>query len=186
MDRLWAPWRMTYIDGIGDDGAQGGCFLCAARDATDNRKGLVFLRRPHAFAVLNRFPYNNGHTLIVPAAHKGHLDDLADAELLALMALTRDVIKVFRAFLRPDGFNVGFNFGRTAGAGLPEHLHLHIVPRWNGDTNFMPVLADTKVIPQSLEDLYDRLCAAIAAGGASTQTTSPRRTPRTQRKKKKA
>ena len=154
---------MAYIDGINDDGTQNGCFLCAARDAKDDRKALVFLRRPHAFAVLNRFPYNNGHTLIVPASHKGNLEDLSDEEMLAIMKTAGEVVAVFRRFLRPDGFNIGFNFGRTAGAGLPEHLHLHIVPRWNGDTNFMPVLADTKVIPQSLEDLYDRLCAAMTS-----------------------
>ena len=163
MDRLWAPWRMAYIDGMSDAGGPpDGCFLCAARDATDDRKALVFLRQPHAFAILNRFPYNNGHTLIVPNAHKGDLADLGDEELLALMTLARDVMGVYRRFLRPDGFNVGFNFGRTAGAGLPEHLHLHVVPRWNGDTNYMPVLADTKVIPQSLEAFYERTLAAIA------------------------
>jgi len=116
MDRLWAPWRMAYIDGMGDAGSPPpGCFLCAARDAPDDRKALVFLRQPHAFAVLNRFPYNNGHTLIVPNAHQGDLADLGDEELLALMTLARDVMGVYRRFLRPDGFNVGFNFGRTAG-----------------------------------------------------------------------
>ena len=161
MERLWAPWRMTYIDGIEDDGSHGGCFLCAARDAEDDRRALVFLRRPLAFAVLNRFPYNNGHALIVPAAHKGRLADLSDDEMLEIMGLARDVMAVYRQVLRPDGFNLGMNFGRTAGAGLPEHLHLHVVPRWNGDTNFMPVLGDTKIIPQSLEDLYDRLRAAL-------------------------
>ena len=163
MERLWAPWRMTYIDGINDDGTQNGCFLCAARDSKDDRRSLVFLRRPAAFAVLNRFPYNNGHTLIVPAAHKGDLEQLADDEMLAILKTAGEVTAVFRQFLRPDGFNIGFNFGRTAGAGLPDHLHLHIVPRWNGDTNFMPVLADTKVIPQALEDLYDRLRDAFDA-----------------------
>ena len=166
MERLWAPWRMSYIDGIGNDGSHSSCFLCDARDSKDDRKSLVFLRQPHAFAVLNHFPYNNGHTLIVPAAHKGSLDDLADGEMLALMRLARDVMAIQRRLMRPDGFNVGFNFGRAAGAGLPEHLHLHVVPRWNGDTNYMPVLADTKVMPQSLEDLYDRLHAAIDAGTA--------------------
>lgn len=162
MDRLWAPWRMTYINGMGDGGSPNACFLCAARDAKDDRAALVFLRRPLAFAVLNRYPYNNGHTLIVPTAHKGNLEELSDEEMLALMTMTRDVIALFKRFFRPDGFNVGLNFGRSAGAGLPEHLHLHIVPRWTGDTNFMPVLGDTKVIPQSLEDLYDRILAELA------------------------
>jgi ATP adenylyltransferase len=156
---------MAYIDGIGPDGSQGGCFLCAARDAKDDRTARLFLRRPEAFAVLNSFPYNNGHTLVVPAAHKGDLADLTDAEMLALMQTARDVMAVFKRLVRPDGFNVGFNFGRTAGAGLPEHLHLHVVPRWNGDTNFMPVLADTKIIPQSLDDLYERIRAAVAGEG---------------------
>ena len=166
MDRLWAPWRMAYIDGMNNNGGHGGCFLCSARDADDDREALVFMRRPKAFAVLNRFPYNNGHTLIVPNAHKGDLEDLSDDECLALMTLTRDVLGMFKQILRPDGFNVGVNFGRTAGAGLPEHLHLHVVPRWNGDTNFMPVLGETKVIPQSLQDIYDRIVAAITEGSA--------------------
>jgi len=166
MDRLWAPWRMTYIDGMNDDGSQkSGCFLCAARDAKDDRPALVLVRRERAFAVLNRFPYNNGHTLIVSAAHKGGLDDLEDAEMLALLNLARDVMAAIKRLARPDGFNVGLNVGRVAGAGLPGHLHLHVVPRWSGDTNFMPVLGETKVIPQSLEDLYDRGPAALAAAG---------------------
>jgi ATP adenylyltransferase len=166
MDRLWAPWRMKYIDGMKPNGTPNACFLCAARDGTDDRKSLVFMRRPHAFAVLNHYPYNNGHTLIVPSAHKGMMEELTDDEMLGLMTLARDVITVYKGFFRPDGFNVGLNFGRAAGAGLPEHMHLHIVPRWSGDTNFMPVLADTKVIPQSLEDLYDRIVAAVAKAKA--------------------
>ena len=169
MDRLWAPWRMAYIDGMSGDGGHDGCFLCAARDAADDGEVLVFMRRPKAFAILNRFPYNNGHTLIVPNAHAGDLADLADGDLLALMGLARDVMGLFRHILRPDGFNVGFNFGRTAGAGLPEHLHLHLVPRWDGDTNFMPVLGETKVIPQSLDDIYDRIVAAVTEAGAGGQ-----------------
>jgi ATP adenylyltransferase len=152
---------MAYIDGMSDDGHKSGCFLCAARDAADDRRALVFLRRPLAFAVLNRFPYNNGHALIVPNAHKGEMADLADDEMLAMMALARDVMALYGRVLRADGYNLGLNFGRVAGAGLPEHLHLHLVPRWSGDTNFMAVLADTKVIPQSLEDLFDRLRAAM-------------------------
>lgn len=162
MDRLWAPWRMSYIDGMSDGGGQAeGCFLCAARDSGDDRASLVFFRREHCFAVLNRFPYNNGHTLIVPNAHEGELEALSDDAMRGLMALARDVMGLYRRLMRPDGFNVGLNFGRVAGAGLPEHLHLHVVPRWSGDTNFMPVLGETKVIPQSLEDLYDRIDEAI-------------------------
>jgi len=161
MDRLWAPWRMAYIDDMDDSGSTGGCFLCAARDAEDNRQALVILRRPPIFVVLNRFPYNNGHTLVVPEAHKAELGELTEEEMLGLMAVTREVLDAFKQLFRPDGFNVGLNFGRAAGAGLPGHLHLHIVPRWSGDTNFMPVLGQTKVIPQSLEDTYDRIVEAL-------------------------
>ncbi|MCX5683036.1 MAG: HIT domain-containing protein, partial [Planctomycetota bacterium] len=151
-------------DGIGGDGRHDSCFLCAARDSKEDRRSLVFMRRPHAFAVLNHFPYNNGHALVVPATHKGNLEDLTDDEMLALMHLARDVMTLQKRLMRPDGFNVGFNFGRAAGAGLPEHLHLHIVPRWNGDTYFMQVLAYIKVIPLYLEFLYDRLREELDAG----------------------
>ena len=121
MDRLWAPWRMTYISGINSTGpAAGGCFLCAARDATDDAAAHVFIRHPKAFAVLNLFPYNNGHTLVVPGAHKGNLAELADDEMLAIMTVTRDVMDAMQRTMRPDGFNVGFNFGRSAGAASPN------------------------------------------------------------------
>jgi len=161
------------MDDMSNDGSHDACFLCAARDAQDDRKALVFARRPLAFAVLNRFPYNNGHTLIVPSAHKGQMEDLTDEEMVETLRLARDVMALFRQVLRPDGFNLGLNFGRVAGAGLPEHLHLHLVPRWNGDTNFMPVLADTKVIPQSLQDLYDRLQSALRARPADARGQDP-------------
>jgi ATP adenylyltransferase len=159
---------MGFIDGLQTGGPAAGCFLCAARDASDDRQAAVLVRRPQAFAVLNRFPYNNGHTLVVPNAHKGDLASLSDEETLALMGLAKEVMALLGQVMRPDGFNLGFNFGRAAGAGLPEHLHLHVVPRWNGDTNFMPVLGETKVIPQSLQDLYDRVRRALEgppAGG---------------------
>jgi len=173
MDRLWAPWRMSYLDQIGSDASRpGACFLCAARDARDDREALVFLRRKRAFAMLNRFPYNNGHTLIVPHDHKGELADLGDETLLEILTLTRDVLGLLRRFMRPDGFNVGLNVGRVAGAGLPEHLHFHVVPRWSGDTNFMPVLGETKVIPQSLDELYDQVCRAAAGDEPAAGTRS--------------
>ncbi len=163
MDRLWAPWRMPYIEDIDDDAPEGSCFLCAARDADDDRKAMVFMRGETAFAVLNRYPYNNGHALVAPHAHKGDLGELTDAEMGESLALARDIMALYRKMMRPDGFNVGFNFGRVAGAGLPGHLHLHVVPRWSGDTNFMPVLGETKVIPQALEDLYDRIRRTLDA-----------------------
>lgn len=168
MKRLWAPWRMDYIDDIREALECGGavegdeCFLCRAAGSDDDRKSLVFLRRKLTFAILNRYPYNNGHTLIVPLAHKGDLRGLEREEMLELMETTSEVMDLLSAVMSPEGFNVGLNFGRCGGAGCPGHLHMHIVPRWGGDTNFMLVLADTKIIPQSLDDLYDRLLAALA------------------------
>ena len=154
MERLWAPWRMSYIGQIPEG---EGCFLCRIRQGSDDEANLVLARREKTFVVLNRFPYNNGHTLICPNEHAGTLEALSTETLCELMRTTSDVMKVLQREMRPDGFNVGMNFGRVAGAGLPDHLHLHVVPRWSGDTNFMPVLADVKVIPQALEELRQKL-----------------------------
>ena len=161
MERLWAPWRMTYIKGIND---KDGCFLCDISGSDDDARDLVVTRDEHTFVVLNRFPYNNGHTLVCPNAHKADLDELTDQEMGGLMQATARTMKLLKKAIRPDGFNVGMNFGRVAGAGLPGHLHIHIVPRWNGDTNFMPVLADVKIIPQALEDLCELLIKARQEG----------------------
>ncbi|NIA20388.1 MAG: HIT domain-containing protein [Anaerolineaceae bacterium] len=161
MERLWAPWRMTYINGIND---KGGCFLCDVLGSDDDARDLVVARNEHSFVVLNRFPYNNGHTLVCPNDHKADLDELTDREMGELMRTTAGTMKLLKKAIRPDGFNVGMNFGRVAGAGLPGHLHIHIVPRWNGDTNFMPVLAEVKIIPQALEDLCRLLVKARQEG----------------------
>lgn len=158
MERLWAPWRMSYIGGItgGSD-----CFLCDILADDDDAANLVVERRERTFVVLNRFPYNNGHTLICPNSHKATLDELAEDELLELMQATRETVALLKKVMYPDGFNIGVNIGRVAGAGLPGHIHLHIVPRWDGDTNYMPVLADVKIIPQALEDLRELLVRAL-------------------------
>jgi ATP adenylyltransferase len=141
---------MEYIDGLGLDEADG-CFLCRAlENPQDDEKNSVLWRSQHTLVLLNRFPYSNGHVLIAPAAHVAELEDLPDEVLLELLRRTRDVKRVLQAALRAQGFNIGINLGRCAGAGLLGHLHLHLVPRWNGDTNFMAVLGDVKVIPQSL------------------------------------
>ncbi|NLX60220.1 MAG: HIT domain-containing protein [Phycisphaerae bacterium] len=157
MERLWAPWRMTYITGLS---SPDGCFLCDALKADDDAASLIIDRRTHTFVLLNRFPYNNGHTLVCPNAHKAGLGELASEEMCELMQTTHETMELLKKVMRPDGFNVGMNFGRVAGAGLPGHMHVHIVPRWNGDTNFMPVLADVKIIPQALEDLRQLLVDA--------------------------
>ena len=163
MERLWAPWRMAYIGCIP---SQGGCFLCDIAAGNDDAANLVIDRREHTFTVLNRFPYNNGHTLVCPKTHKASLEELTDAEQLEMMQATRDTVALLKKVMCADGFNIGINLGCPAGAGLPGHIHLHIVPRWNGDTNFMPVLADVKVIPQALEDL----CAALVRAKSSDET----------------
>jgi ATP adenylyltransferase len=146
---LWAPWRMEYITGLGTPG--NGCFLChAIANPQDDEKNHVLWRGSDTLALLNLFPYNSGHVLVAPTAHVGQPENLPDEVLLSLMQRTRDVKRVLEAALGAQGFNIGLNLGRCAGAGLPEHLHVHVVPRWNGDVNFMAVLSDVKVIPQSL------------------------------------
>jgi ATP adenylyltransferase len=161
MDQLWAPWRLAYVAAPSKPGEDMGCFICRGSAETDDRRNLVVLRTPRTAVVLNRFPYNNGHLLVAPLAHKGTLAELEAAELLELQETVRRMVAVLDEAMKPDGYNVGLNLGRVAGAGLPGHLHWHIVPRWNGDTNFMPVLADVKVIPQALDALYDLLVAQL-------------------------
>ena len=155
---LWAPWRMEYIDSLANEDA--GCFLCRDRDhPADDRQQLVLWRGEHSFVVLNRFPYTSGHLLVAPLAHQATLGELDDPTLLEIQHHLVHTQELLSQAIRAQGFNVGINVGRCAGAGLPGHLHYHIVPRWNGDTNFMPVFAGVRVIPQSLTDLYDHLQA---------------------------
>jgi ATP adenylyltransferase len=149
---IWAPWRMEYINGLaeGDD----GCFLCRSRDGRDDAKNLVLWRGPRAFVVLNRFPYTGGHSLVAPLEHLANPTDLDDATGLEMFQMVRDVQRVLEAAVHPQGFNIGLNLGRCAGAGLPGHLHVHVVPRWAGDTNFMPVLGEATIIPIALGKLH--------------------------------
>jgi ATP adenylyltransferase len=158
MDQLWAPWRLAYVaDPKAKAAGAGECFICRGLNGTDDRANLVAHRTGLSGVVLNRFPYNNGHLLIAPKAHKARPDDLTPDETLDLQDTIGVMIRLLEKRMSPDGFNVGLNLGRAAGAGLPGHLHWHVVPRWHGDTNFMPVLADTRVIVQSLDALYDLL-----------------------------
>ena len=161
MDRLWAPWRLDYVSTAPRPDSAGGCFLCQALAENKDRENLIAWRTPQSVVVLNRYPYNNGHLLVAPLAHKAELPNLAEAELLDLQLVVCKLQTALAAILKPDGFNIGLNSGRVAGAGLPGHLHWHIVPRWNGDTNFMPVLAETKVISQSLDALFDLLVSEL-------------------------
>lgn len=158
MDQLWAPWRLAYA--ATQPKEPSGCFVCRGLAESNDRENLIVARTPLSAVVLNRFPYNNGHLLVVPLAHKSRPDELSDAESLDLQHTLARMIRVIEAKMSPDGFNVGLNLGAAAGAGLPGHLHWHLVPRWNGDTNFMPVLTDTKVIVQSLDALWQLLSNA--------------------------
>ena len=153
---LWAPWRIGYITSV--DKQKDGCFLCRAVDpSSPEDEPLVLWRSDLSVVVLNRYPYNNGHMLIAPQRHIADLNESTEAEMMDLMCLTRDAKQVLTRAIDPQGFNVGINFGRCAGAGLPGHMHIHIVPRWNGDTNFVSVCSDTKVISQSLSELLIQL-----------------------------
>jgi ATP adenylyltransferase len=158
-DRLWAPWRIPYIKK--SKIKQKGCFLCRANRSTHDKKNLVFLKSDHAFGILNLYPYNNGHVMIVPARHVKHLSGLSDPELCDIMACVNKTTAALDKMLKPDGYNIGINIGRVAGAGIRDHLHIHIVPRWNGDTNFMSTLINTRVMSQSLRVLYDELVKHI-------------------------
>ncbi len=160
MERLWAPWRLAYIQQ--DKGTQDGCVFCVPESTDEDRQRLILHRGKHAFVVMNRFPYNNGHLLVTPYRHTADPGVLSDAETLEmqhLLVLCRDVLQECMA---PNGFNIGLNLGQAAGAGIADHLHLHIVPRWNGDTNFMPVFSEVRVIPQHLEAGFECLNASFA------------------------
>ncbi len=163
MDRLWAPWRMGYIAGI--DKKDEGCIFCVKPQQDDDRANLILTRGRLCYVILNLYPYNNGHLMVVPYAHTACLEELGDDVTAEMWQLCRTSVSVLREAFHPEGFNIGLNVGRVAGAGIDQHLHLHIVPRWNGDTNFMPVTGQTKVISQSLEEAYDALRARYQSIG---------------------
>lgn len=153
MDHLWAPWRKAYISRK----PAKKCFLCRINTSSQDDKNFVLKRSPYSFAVLNLFPYNGGHAMVVPKRHVSGLEKLKDEELLDLMKLLNQLSGRFQNVLKCQGMNIGINLGKTAGAGVPGHVHIHAVPRWAGDSNFMPVLTGTKVVSESLESVYRRL-----------------------------
>lgn len=149
-ERLWAPWRKKFLTLP----KRRGCFLCAAKRSRSNRKSHVVLRGKRVFVILNLYPYNNGHVMIAPYRHVGDFQRLTPEEWSETFSVSQELIKRLKKILHPHGFNIGFNLGRAAGAGVPGHLHLHVVPRWIGDTNFMTLVGYSKVISQSLDELY--------------------------------
>ncbi len=158
MKRIWAGWRMKYI--LGDK--SGECVFCHALQSTDDASNLVLWRGERAAMMLNLYPYSNGHVLVVPYEHRGDLCSLQAETLTEMMFLTTKAIEILRSTMSPDGFNVGLNLGEAAGAGIQDHVHIHIVPRWENDTNFMPVLSDVRVMPEWLTDTYSKLRAALS------------------------
>ena len=158
MDRLWTPWRLAYVTDASGGGA--GCIFCDALTRGD-AEPLMVARARHAFVILNKFPYNNGHLMVVVNRHVGRLADLQPDEMAEVMSLSQSAEKVLTALYQPHGFNMGLNLGKPAGAGVLDHLHFHIVPRWNGDTNFMSVVGETRVLPEELPETAGRLRSAF-------------------------
>jgi len=159
VDIIWAPQREKYIKSVAM--SRGKCFLCEVVKQKNDKKNFVLKRGRSVFCILNRYPYNAGHLMVAPFSHLSDLDKLPEATFKELFQLTKEMTRLLSGVLKPDGFNIGINLGKVAGAGVPGHLHIHIVPRWNGDTNFMPVVAKTKIVGHSLSKLYNTLSKEI-------------------------
>lgn len=158
MERLWAPWRLQYVE----KEKPAGCIFCDKPRSGDDRAAHIVHRGALAYVMLNAYPYNNGHIMVAPFAHLSELEELPPETLHEMMDLAQQSTRALKLVFNPDGLNLGFNLGAAAGAGIKDHLHLHLVPRWSGDTNFMPVLADVRVIPQALDQAYEQLMEAFA------------------------
>lgn len=157
MDTLWAPWRIEYI--LSEK--QEGCIFCDKPKQQDDQKNLILFRGVRCFVIMNYYPYNNGHVMVVPYRHTADFGDLSDEENMELMRLISKSIQAIKTTMSPHGFNIGMNLGEVAGAGVKDHLHFHVVPRWNGDMNFMPISGHTKVIPEALEETWNKLKQAF-------------------------
>lgn len=176
MKQLWAPWRLAFIEQV----AHGsGCIFCEKPALKQDGKSFILRRSRHAYVLMNIYPYNNGHLLIAPYRHIAALEKLPEPVLLDMLQLVQRSIKAVRKAYAPEGFNIGVNQGRAAGAGIEHHIHLHVVPRWGADTNFMPILGETRVLPQHLEASYPRLKAAF--GEKRAAAVRPRRKQATRR-----
>ena len=158
MKQLWAPWRLAFVEKVNHD---AGCIFCEKPALKQDRSAFILWRGRHAYVLMNIYPYNNGHLLIAPYQHLATIEDLPSPVLFDMMRLVQRAIKAIRQAYAPEGFNLGINQGRVAGAGIEHHIHLHIVPRWDADTNFMPLLGETRVLPQHLKASFARLKAAF-------------------------
>jgi len=161
-ERLWAPWRFTYLDSE----EEPGCFFVELPKQNADRENKILFRGKTAFVILNAYPYTNGHVMVAPYRHTAQMHELSDEELLEINQLIARCLSWITQAYKPDGFNIGVNLGVAGGAGVPSHIHWHIVPRWSGDTNYMTTVGEVRVISQSLEDSYDRLYQAMTAEGA--------------------
>ncbi len=157
MQQLWTPWRMEYIS----SDKPSGCIFCSARARSDDHEALIVQRGARAFVILNKYPYNNGHLMVVPNAHSANLSELNTETQTELMQLIARAIEWLKIASQPQGFNVGMNLGKAGGAGVEDHLHFHVVPRWSGDTNYLSVLGETRTIPQMMDDTWTRLRQVI-------------------------
>ncbi|MEN3000952.1 MAG: HIT domain-containing protein [Armatimonadota bacterium] len=158
-ERLWAPWRMQYVSTAGK--SETGCIFCTKPAEQQDEANLIVLRGVHAFVMLNLFPYTSGHLMIAPYRHTSDVASLSEGEILDLCHLLQRCVRALEQVYKPDGFNIGFNIGRAAGAGIEGHLHLHVVPRWHGDTNFMTTIGAVRVLPETLDETYRRLHTAL-------------------------
>ncbi|MBI3964684.1 MAG: HIT domain-containing protein [Chloroflexi bacterium] len=156
--RIWTPWRLKYVAGA----KTTGCVFCEklAADSADDRENLILYRGQRNFVIMNLYPYNNGHVMVVPNEHLATVEDLDAETLLESGRLVQSCVRALRVTMRPEGFNIGINLGKIAGAGIADHVHVHVVPRWGGDTNFMPVLGEVRLIPELPGDTYDHLVAS--------------------------
>jgi ATP adenylyltransferase len=157
LDRLWADWRSAYVSGADAANAEAGCVICNLVGATDDAEALVLERTAETITVMNLYPYGSGHLMVAPVGHVAAYDDLDDDGNVAIARAQLRALRAIRAAYRPDGVNVGANLGKAAGAGVPGHLHVHVLPRWTGDTNFMTSVAEARVLPESLRSGYDKL-----------------------------
>lgn len=158
MNRLWSPWRSAYIDSFSENASgNAGCIFCDYPLVNRDEENLILFRGEHAFVIMNLFPYNSGHLMVVPYLHTKELEDLSPASSAEIISLLAKSKKALSDALSAHGFNLGVNLGKAAGAGIDDHIHFHIVPRWNGDTNFMPVFADIKVVPEEIVKTYQKL-----------------------------
>ena len=159
MNHLWSPWRMEYIE---NNHKEAGCVFCNAQAQADGAENLIAYRGEHAYVILNRFPYTSGHLMVIPFEHKPNLEELDAPTRAEMMELTSRCTTALNNIYRPQGFNIGVNIGEAAGAGVLGHVHIHIVPRWKGDTNFMSTVGGTRVLPEALEDTYERVKVAFS------------------------